>query len=355
MIHLITKESLSFPDVVVENNYDQLLAFPWNRIAVDTETTSLFPFDGKLLTVQLGCFEHQWLLDIKSLGGIPDEVKNVLKQSELIFHNAKFDFQWLYHYGLNVKNINDTFLAECILTTGYENRRLGLKDVASKYLNVEISKDDRGLIHRYGLTPRVIEYCAKDVRFLHQILDKQLEQIQKHELDRVYTLECQAVRPIALMEYYGVRLDTKKWLEVAETTTENVKEAIVTLDNLIVLRNIPSLRSLINNQLNLFDFKERPTKINWGSNQDKLMVLKALGHKVDNVADKTLQRFKNKDDIFKHLITLSKNQKLSSSFGVSFLKFINKNTNRIHGSFWQILHGGRLSMEKPKQNWALYK
>jgi len=348
LIHLITKENLSLPDILVENNCDQLLNFPWSRIAVDTETTSLLPFDGKLLTIQLGCFEHQWLLDINSLESIPDSIKNLLQQSELIFHNAKFDFQWLYHHELNVKNINDTFLAECILTTGYENRKVGLKDVALKYLNIEISKDDRGLIHRYGLTSRVVEYCAKDVRYLHQILDKQLEQIEKHNLGKVYTLECQAVRPIALMEYHGVRLDTKKWLEVAEITANNVKSATKALDELVVARKVESLRPMINTQLNLFGFEERAIRINWGSNQDKLKVLRALGHRVDNVADKTLQRFKKKDEIFRHLITLSKNQKLSSSFGVDFLKFINKNTNRIHGSFWQILHGGRLSMSNPK-------
>ena len=47
------------------------------------------------------------------------------------------------------------------------------------------------------------------------------------------------------------------------------------------------------------------------------------------------------------MIELSKQAKLSSTYGRAFLKYINPTTKRIHTNFWQLLNSGRVSSSEP--------
>jgi len=354
MIYVITNELLILPEdkFTVQHDLNYLLQYWKDKdvIAVDTETTTFRPWDGKLLTIQLGDSDNQFIINWQAVGEeFTEPIKKLLESKLLVFQNVKFDWQWLYHNGIDVRNIYDTFLGECILTTGYSVRQLGLADISRKYTGIEVSKDDRGLINRVGLTERVLKYCAEDVAHLGEIRDKQLKKIEGFNLEKVLELECLVVRALALMEYNGVLIDEKKWLEVAEEAERTIKSTVEKLDVIVEEKAgfNDRLRKHLNLQTNLFGFEERKTKINWASNKQKGIILGELGYSVPDVADKTLQKMKHKHKIFKELITFSKHQKLATSFGKNFLKFVNKNTGRVHSEIWQILATGRLAMSKP--------
>lgn len=351
MIYLISNQT-KLPEEDIMQQTDLSMMFEYFKseesIALDTETTGFDPFTNKLLTIQIGDYVNQWVIDLNYVN--INELKEFIESKLVLVHNFLFDGKWLLHNNIKPKNIYDSFLAELILTTGYERSKgiLGLKDVAKKYLDVEISKDDRGLIHRQGLTSRVIRYCAKDVQYLHLIREKQLEEIRKYDLEKVLDLENKVICVFVGMNYNGLQIDAKAWKEVASLTEKTVEEVSEKLDEFIVeeSKQNKKLQRYINNQTNLFDYPEKKTRINWASNAQKKTILNELGIKVDDVSDKTLQKLK-KHDIVKELIVLSKNLKLSTSFGNEFLTFINPVSGRIHPEIFPILKTGRISMQVP--------
>src|SRR5690606_26503049 len=106
-------------------------------VALDTETTSLDVWTGKLLGISLSHKEHQGVY-------IPVEdwsrplLKEWLANSkvEKVAHNAKFDIQVLNVAGLPVENVTfDTMLAAFILKEGMG--KFGLKELAFTELGIQ--------------------------------------------------------------------------------------------------------------------------------------------------------------------------------------------------------------------------
>lgn len=350
-------------DYIKSSTVEECLEYFKNteEIGVDTETTGFDPYKDKVLSLQLGDFENQFVID----SSIDFRLFKELLETRLILgQNLKFDLRFLYKLGIFPKRVYDTFLAECVLTTGFEERGLGLKDLGLKYCNVELDKSIRGVIHKEGLTDRVIKYGADDVKYLSSIKEKQLLEIEKWGLQTILNLENEVVKVFSLMEYNGIPFNPTKWIEVAEQVEKNTKELEDKLDTLVYQLGTKDLPN--NNKLTkycniwkqdslFFDVKERDCNINWASPAQKLKLIKDLGFKMESVGDKELQRNKSKHPIFPLLIEYSKQNKLATSFGKDFLKFINPITNKIHPSYWQVLSTGRISVSDPKQNWVLYR
>lgn len=353
MIYLVSENNqLFYSDDISKASVHFTLQYFKNHesIALDTETTGFDVFNDKLLTVQLGDSENQFVIDCLTVD--IRQFKELIESKLILVHNYAFDGKWMHHNNIDFKNVYDSFLAECVLTAGYDakERLLGLNDVSNKHLGIEISKDDRGLIHRQGLTERVIRYCARDVEFLHKIKEKQEEKIKEFQLEKVLELENKVARPFMLMCYNGVLIDKDKWSEVAKYTESEVDKIGNILDDLIIEESVKNskLKKYLNNRLSLFpdDFEESKTIVNWRSPEQKKKILNDLGLKVDSVSDKILQRNKN-IPIVKSMIDFSKNAKFADTFGSSFLDNINKKTGRIHGEIFQVVSTGRISIANP--------
>lgn len=322
-------------------------------IALDTETQGFDCHTKKLLSVQIGNNSVQFFIDAQK-NDIKWLSEYLINPDKLwLFANYKFDAQFLLkNIGVQCKNIYDVFLAECILTTGYkeDEKDLSLKGMAKKYCNADLNKAVRGKINYLGTeNEEVIIYGVNDVKWLHDIRLQQLQQIEVYELEKVLDLENKCVRVLALEEFHGICLDPAKLTKVAELTEANVKKYINELDDLIIdkAKSDTGFKKYINTQTNLFEFDEAKTFINWNSPDQKKKILKQLGIKVDDVSDKTLQKLKSTNPIAKTLIELSKNQKLSTSFGKGLLKFVNPVTKRVHTTQWQVLSSGRISASDP--------
>ena len=318
-------------------------------IELDTETTGFDPHTCNLLTQQFGTENDQFVIDNKTID--PMYFKPILESNRLfILQNAKFDLRFFLKLGINIRNVYDTFLVECILTTGLEDRKLGLDALAMKYCGAVLDKSIRGGIHREGLTTRVVKYCADDVTYLKQIMDKQMEQVRKYNLENVVRLENQVTRVFARMEYTGISINKIKWLEIAEITGKGTLEIEGKLDS--ILKAEPKLNKYIPKyvQTSLFEYETRELGINWGSPLQKLNILKDLGFDTDSTGDRFLQTNKDKHPLVKELINYNRYSKLESAFGKEFLKFVNRNTGRIHYDVWQILSTGRISVSEPNLN-----
>jgi DNA polymerase I-like protein with 3'-5' exonuclease and polymerase domains len=107
---------------------------PRNKIiAVDCETTCLYPRDGYVLGISLSWEEGSGIyIDANCIN---DEVEKKLQQifntNICVFHNAKFDISMLnYHFGFKFPRWEDTMLMHYLLN---ENEDHGLKYLVLKY------------------------------------------------------------------------------------------------------------------------------------------------------------------------------------------------------------------------------
>lgn len=322
-------------------------------IGLDSETQGFDCYTKKLLLLQVGNKERQFVINCLDTDITP--LKEILESKVILMHNAAFDWKFMYHAGIDIKSIYDTFLGEVILFTGYNTSKkekpfyidTSLKGVAKKYCNVELDKSIRGNIHK-GLTEEVIEYAARDVEYLEDIMNAQLIEIDKWDLRKVLDLENKAVRVFSKMIYTGIAFDKSKLKEVTDELAIINTNLIKQLDDIVIEEAItkPKLKKLTRIQYDMFS-DVRDTTINWSSPAQKTNILNDLGINVTSVDDKTLQFNKTKHKIIPLYIEYSKFTKLSSSFGKPLLDFINPITQRIHPEIWQILVTGRISMSSP--------
>lgn len=319
-------------------------------VQVDTETEGFDPHTHKVICWQVGDGITQYVIEEKyhPLTLFKYFFEDTTKV--FLFQNAKFDLRFFIHNNIFIPNIYDTFLAECILTTGYNNRALALDDLVEKYCEYTLDKSIRAKIHIEGLTERVIKYSAEDVMFLERIMLEQLKLIKKFKLEETLNLENEAVKVFAFMEYNGVLIDRDKWLEISKLTESKVNEIEKTLDSFVLNDEKLKIFRKQGIQLGLFGGKDRETIVNWASNAQKVKVLKALGLNMNSVAERELKDNESKHEIIKYYLDYAKYAKLVSSFGKSFLTHVNKVTGRVHPNYWQILSTGRISVKDPNVN-----
>ena len=181
-------------------------------------------------------------------------------------------------------------------------------------------------------------------------MSKQLIKLKELDLLNTLELENKVTKVFAKMEFDGVRLNTSKWLEIANKTGKLELECESDLDKIVL--NEPKLNKFVPKyvQGNLFGFEERQLNINWSSSKQKLDIIRTLGFETETTGDRFLQVNKKKHLLINKLIDYNKYSKLSSSFGKDFLKFVNPETNRIHPDIWQILQTGRISVSDPNLN-----
>jgi len=124
----------------IENHLEFLLENINNNaieyIAVDTETSSLYPRNGYLLGISISYKAKQGIyIDAQYISdNIEVLLQEIFNKVTVIFHNAKYDIKWLqYHLRFNFPSWEDTLLEHYILD---ENNLHGLKELAIKFTNL---------------------------------------------------------------------------------------------------------------------------------------------------------------------------------------------------------------------------
>lgn len=320
-------------------------------IAVDTETRGRDCHVKPIVCLQIGDADTQWVIDTRTVNILL--FKDVLESKECILHNAKFDYKFFKHVGINLNKIYDTMLAECIIYAGYEKFGYGLDALCERYLKVTLDKDDRGGFYNYqgaAYTDYMISYAAKDVAYLHLIREKQLELIKKYNLEYCLSLENEVVKALGDIEYNGVILNKDKWLK----NTEEFEKSLITirqeLDDIVL--NEPKLSSFVPKyvQVDLFGVERRRLEINYESPTQVLKILKTLGVSEDDTSDRTLQKNKHIHPFIEKLKDFRGAAKIISTYGKGFLDYINPYTGKVYTSFWQIVQTGRLSSGSKQDN-----
>ncbi len=174
-------------DVLVARSEDELRsAYEGLRaascIGCDTETSGLTARTGRLYSVQFSDGELNVLVPV-SEGVALGPLTRLLSDAAItkIFHNAKFDLDFLTAHNLGVANVYDTMIAEKVLTRGAQQSS-SLADTLYRYYAVDLDKSQRAKFTRSwnGIwTDALVRYALSDVVYLPQLMHDQVAWMEK--------------------------------------------------------------------------------------------------------------------------------------------------------------------------------
>lgn len=351
MIYYVGNERLIESNLYIQSTIEDCINFLTNEctsVAIDTETQGLFDHYNKIIMLQLSNGVDAFVIDVRVVNILP--LKEILESKLCILQNAKFDYKFLKLHGIVLNNIVDTFLNECILTNGIENRSLGLEAIAYKYCNIRLDKSTRADFSKLNdkpFTDKQIIYGVDDVMCLHEIANKQNIELEKWNLLNVAELEYKTCLVLADIEYNGININIAKWKDLANKAKINTDKFQIELDNMIL--NNPKLSKFYKKyqQLDLFGKENRKVDVKYSSPLQCLKLFLALGLDIKSTNAKDLIKYQNSEPLVKKFLDYKEEEKLYTTYGYEFLNFINPITNKIHTDFFQILNTHRISSSKP--------
>lgn len=181
-----------------------------SSVCFDVETLQLQPEQGKLRLLQLGsgarntvvlidCFDldkSEWV-KLRRFFGSPVRY--------WLAHNAVFDLGWLQEHDIYPHGwVRCSMLASRLITNGMPYKKHGLANVAERYLNTKLSKEQQRSDWSGTLTNEQLDYAANDVVALMELDEKLDHEIAKYRLRKAYSLECRALPAMAQMWRTGL-------------------------------------------------------------------------------------------------------------------------------------------------------
>jgi DNA polymerase-1 len=166
------------------------------RLGCDTETSGLSARHGSLFSVQFSDGEFNVLVPISE--GVPlGRLEDILTNPAIvkIFHNAKFDLDFLSENGYSVANVFDTMIAEKVLTRG-AGQSASLAETLYRYFAVDLDKSQRAKFSRKwdGIwTEDLVDYALSDVIHLPKLMDEQNAWLEKLGLTGEFDTQLQKI------------------------------------------------------------------------------------------------------------------------------------------------------------------
>jgi DNA polymerase I-like protein with 3'-5' exonuclease and polymerase domains len=321
-------------------------------IGLDTETTELDPYYGRLRLLQLATPQGVHIIDLDAFrnsgNGDLAQVGSLKPLRDLlsahrpvkIAHNAKFDAKFIKHtLGVDLGGIFDTLLASQLLGAGDIEERHGLNAVSTRYLNETVDKTERLSNWDLALSESQLEYAARDAAVLLPLREKLIERLRSDSLIDCARLEFDCVMPVADMELAGFYMHKDRWLD---------QLSIVEKRRELLAEELQSVLALESSQGTLFGGPQRDD-INLDSSQQLTQALERLGIPVpDSTRNWKLQPLAAAYPVVATLLEYRTVQKALTSYGQNMIELINPTTGRLHADFRQIgAPTGRFSCTNP--------
>lgn len=165
-------------------------------LGCDTETSGFNSRVGKLYSIQFSDGGYNVLVPL-SEGIQMGRFADILADERIIkiFHNAKFDLEFLTADGHQVNNIFDTMIAEKVLTRG-ANQSASLAETLYRYFAVDLDKAQRAKFTRKwdGIwTDELVDYALSDVVHLPRLMQEQNAWIEKLGLTSEFIAQLQKI------------------------------------------------------------------------------------------------------------------------------------------------------------------
>lgn len=353
-------------------------------VSLDIEATSLDPFTGEIILLQIGTKDFINVYDVRGLSeGNVLFILEHLKNKEVISHNAKFEWKYIYEkYGVELPWMYDTMLTETLILAGIGRPFYSLNNLTEKYCSTSLDKDTRKIFENNPdviITPELIEYAANDVLYLPYIRDSQDDALKERRITKVHDMEMRLLPVVAKMEHNGVLLNRKEWTNLAEEAlstaadiSEQIKEKMWTIVEKRIEENIgdwDDARDML--QYTKVTLSKERKKVAYSReylstvtdikgmlqvykenfNNASPIQMKRVFHMmripVDSTNSKYLQRDFPNNEFAMLLVSYREWLKRATSFGFNFFDHVNEKTGRIHSQFNQLgTATGRFSSEK---------
>ncbi len=317
-------------------------------ICFDTETTSIDPFEAKLVGLS---FSYQageaYFVTLpqerEACMAILQEFKAIFlaEHIEKIAQNMKYDILVLEQYDIKLAGkLFDTMLAHYILQPDLRHGMDYLADIYLEHKTIayddlfvgipkskqDILKVDKELLKNYACEDADITFQLKE------ILEKELIENNLEKL--FYNMEMPLMQVLAKVETNGVRIDIEALKESSEILTKDLlamEDHIKTLAGMDFNVGSPmQVGEVLFDHLKL-DEKAKKTKTGQYSTSEDI-----------------LEKLKSKHPIVEEILKFRSLRKLLSTYIDALPKMVNKRTGRIHTSYNQAVTAtGRLSSTNP--------
>lgn len=247
---VVIDESVAFgiQDTEEANDYIRAaIAHSGNFVALDSETTGLYPRDGHMLGISL-CFDgvRGAYIDTDCFS---DETERLLQElfskKSVVFHNAKFDMAFFeYHFNFKFPNFEDTMLLHYLIDENPGTH--GLKQLAIKYTPygdyekpmydwMDQYRKENGILKadfQWGWIPFDVmkTYAAMDALVTFLIFEKFVKIKQNKKLLAVYdNILIPGTRFLLDTQDNGVPFDRTRLYHAQEIMQNDIDKAIATL------------------------------------------------------------------------------------------------------------------------------
>lgn len=292
---------------------------------LDSETTGLDPFTCELVTLQLRSPSGRSLIvkDPETL----ESIKPRLENNTIVGHNLKFDSKFLkYRYGITLRNVYDTYIAEIAISGGLLAGRKGasLKDLVYKYCGVILDKTEQCSFERgKKLTKEQEKYALDDTKYLPMIMQQQQAKIRMLGLEKVIDTEMKAIPAVVWLELSGINIDAEKVTQIKSKLEEQRNKAAETLRK-----------------------EFQPYIVNLNSTKQLKEALNRAGISVEGTSVEELSKFNG--PIIDALKDYKEAEKLLNTYAEKIPSHINPITHRVHSNFNQYgAKSGRFTSSNP--------
>ena len=159
-----------------------------DNIAVDCEFMGLNVERDNLCLVQISSGDKDaHIVQLNRENYNAPNLKKLLydKNINKIFHYARADLLFIKKYlGIEVRNVNCTKIMSKIARS-YSDKH-GLKDLIKEFTGTDINKSLQSSDFGGKLSEKQLQYCAKDVIYLHQIYESLMKILIREKRDNLY-------------------------------------------------------------------------------------------------------------------------------------------------------------------------
>ena len=152
---------------------DQIKLDDKKSLAIDCEFSGLNVNRDKLYLVQISTGNNDaHIIQLNKESYDAPNLKKLLSNEKInkIFHFARADLLFIKKYlKVDVKNISCTKIMSKIARS-YSDKH-GLKDLIKEFIGLDVSKQLQTSDFGGELSEKQLQYCAKDVIYLHKIYD----------------------------------------------------------------------------------------------------------------------------------------------------------------------------------------
>jgi DNA polymerase-1 len=187
-------------------------------VALDFEifeqgTTKMHRPNGSLACLSINAGGQNYI--VQTVEDVREAVRRVRK-STLAMQHGLYDLRYFQKFGVDVSALRiwDVEIGEHVMYSGYYNS-YGLAAMARRHFGLLLDKSVReGFDQPHPLSPRELLYAATDAQVTADLARKQIGEMEEDELRIYWDIEYPSY--MAILQMGGVRVDTQKWLDIAD-------------------------------------------------------------------------------------------------------------------------------------------